>query len=104
MTDEKECKCTAPCDPCVCDDCPCDSPDVHKHNDCVHSHLENDGCVLFPIKECDPTGKGCYMPISMREKLLAEYEAPVNLEKVDLGAMIGEFDRRGLVIKVRDKK
>jgi len=40
----------------------------------------------------------------MKDKMLAEYNAPPNLEKVDLGAMIGEFDRRGLVVKVRDKK
>jgi hypothetical protein len=97
-------QCQEPCDPCVCDDCPCDDPAVHKHNDCVHSNKENDGCALFPIKECDPTGKGCYMPVSMRDKMLAEYHVPPNLETLDLGAMIGEFDRRGLVVKVRDKK
>jgi hypothetical protein len=97
-------QCEEPCDPCGCSDCPVDTPAAHKHNDCVHSHLENDSCVLFPIPICDPMGKGCYLPVSMREKLLVEYEAPPNLEKVDLGAMIGEFDRRGLVVKVRDKK
>jgi hypothetical protein len=96
-------QCEEPCHPCVCDDCPCDTPEAHKFNDCIHSHLENDTCVIFS-KTCDPTGKGCYMPISMRDKMLAEYNAPPNLETVDLGAMIGEFDRRGLVVKVRDKK
>ena len=97
-------QCEEPCDPCVCEDCPCDSPEVHKHNDCVHSHLEKDDCVLFPIKNCNPEGRGCYLPIALRDKMLAEYHAPPNLEKVDLGAMIGEFGRRGLVVKVRDKK
>jgi hypothetical protein len=67
MTEEK---CTAPCHPCVCEDCPCDSPEIHKMNDCVHSHLENDSCVLFSIPVCDPTGKGCYFPICLRDKML----------------------------------
>jgi hypothetical protein len=96
-------ECEEPCDPCTCEDCPVDTPAAHKHNDCIHSHLENDTCIIFS-KPCDPTGRGCYLPISMRDKMLAQYEAPPNLETVDLGAMIGEFDRRGLVIKVRDKK
>jgi hypothetical protein len=97
-------QCREPCHPCVCEDCPCDTPEAHKFNDCVHSKPANDDCALFPIKDCKPDGKGCYMPEWMKDKMLAEYNSPPNLEKVDLGAMIGEFDRRGLVVKVRDKK
>jgi hypothetical protein len=45
--------------------------------------------------------------LELRDKLMKQYqgcEVTPNLETVDLGAMIGEFDRRGLVVKVRDKK
>lgn len=97
-------QCEEPCHPCMCSDCPCDTPEAHKFNDCVHSNMENDGCALFPIQNCEPTGKGCYMPVALRDKMLAQYHSPVNLSGVDIGDMIKEFDNRGMVVKVRDKK
>lgn len=41
------------------------------------------------------------------DKLMKQYqdcEVAPDRETVDPGAMTGEFDRRGLVVKVRDKK